>query len=101
MVWDIVYKGALAVQCLFSFIMEMDITAAAAIQMESTAHQQDEVIKSKETEADAVDSDAQTLKQQGQEKTKGAAGDVHNGECWLLLYRYDIITIKSNTLYQK
>uniref|UniRef100_A0A668A4Q0 Golgin A3 n=1 Tax=Myripristis murdjan TaxID=586833 RepID=A0A668A4Q0_9TELE len=47
--------------------------------MESTAHQQDEVIKSKETEADAVDSEAQSLKQQGQEKTKGAAGGVHNG----------------------
>ncbi|XP_071390405.1 golgin subfamily A member 3 isoform X1 [Centroberyx affinis] len=49
--------------------------------METKVHQQDIglVVKSKEAEADTVDSETQLLKQKGLEKTNTTAGDVHNG----------------------
>uniref|UniRef100_UPI003AABC39F golgin subfamily A member 3 isoform X4 n=1 Tax=Centroberyx gerrardi TaxID=166262 RepID=UPI003AABC39F len=59
--------------------MEMDINHTDAKEMETKVHQQDIVVKSKEAEADTVDSETQLLKQKGLEKTKATAGDVHNG----------------------
>ncbi|KAM4616420.1 golgin subfamily A member 3 [Polymixia lowei] len=49
-----------------------------AIEMEAETHQQDNVVKSKEDEADFVDKET-LLKQQGLESTKARAGDVPNG----------------------
>ncbi len=57
----------------------MDTNESEAAQMEANAHQEPHVIKSKDAEAHAVESEAQ-LHRQGLDDTQNTTGDIHNGE---------------------
>lgn len=57
----------------------MENNQSEAAQMEANDYQEGQVIKSKETEAHALEGETQ-LKQHGQENTQNAKGNICNGE---------------------
>lgn len=59
--------------------MEMDTDAPEAVQMDTNAYQENQVIKSKDAEAHTVDGETQ-LKQQGLDNTQNTKGEIQNGE---------------------
>lgn len=58
--------------------MELESEQSAAAQMDASAYQEDQVIKSKEAQAHIMESEI--LLNQGLENSQDAKRDIHNGK---------------------
>ena len=64
--------------------MDIKTNQSEAVQMEASVYQEDQVIKSKDTEAHTIEGETQ-LDQQGQDDTQNTKGNICNGESWFCL----------------